>query len=163
MAIKIKEMKPIIFRRSEKGQSFVELALSFTVILAILAGLINVSDIYLTYMTLRDAAQEGVNYAIYNPPSAYCSSTDWTIDPTCQVIISRVQTSSTFPLDLTKATVTINGSSLPACMGHGINVQVTYDYTLTAPFFGVVLGSQAFAISATSSGNYVTAQYPCLH
>lgn len=147
-------MNNTVIKKYEKGQSFVELALSFTVILAILAGLINVSDIYMTYMTLRAAAQEGVNYAMYHPQISYFDSSGKLIYQVDQTgIEARVRNSSNFPLDLTNTSlVNVNINSSTLCSSKTVNITVTYRYDLTAPFFGIVLGSQVFPISATATG-----------
>lgn len=150
-------------KKLEKGQSFVELALSFTVIMAILAGLINVSDIYLSFMALRNAAQEGVNYAMYNPEVKVFNSTtglwEWVVDEAG--IKARVRNSSNFPLDLTNTTlVDVNANWATMCTGTPpiITITVTYHYELSAPFFGILLGAQTLPITATASGPIVT---PC--
>lgn len=51
----------------EQGQSLVELALSFTLILLVLAGAVDFGRAFFALIALRDAAQEGVIYASMNP------------------------------------------------------------------------------------------------
>src|SRR3990172_6907714 len=52
---------------SEQGQSLLEFSISLVVLLVLLAGLADVGRALFTYMSLRDAAQEGALYGSYNP------------------------------------------------------------------------------------------------
>ena len=56
-------MKHRMDRRSEKGQSLVELALIIVFVLIILAGVVDLGRMMYEYLTMRDAAQEGAGYA----------------------------------------------------------------------------------------------------
>ena len=52
---------------SEHGQSMVELALTITILMILLAGVIDMGRAFFTYMAMRDAAQEGAAYGSLNP------------------------------------------------------------------------------------------------
>src|SRR3990172_6767016 len=58
---------PAKLRRGERGQSLVELALSLTVILLLLAGAVDFSIAYFSFSAMQDAAQEGALYGSINP------------------------------------------------------------------------------------------------
>lgn len=73
--------------QTESGQSLVELALSFMVIVLILAGAVDLGRAFFTVIALRDAAQEGVIYASINPDDV-------------SGIERRVQDSSETPVDM---------------------------------------------------------------
>ena len=138
-------MKKIQTRRNEKGQSFVEMAVSFSILLVILAGLLDVGTMFFSSMALRDAAQEGINYAISNPLDR-------------AGIEARVRNATTSPLDLTdtsRATVNITEAAVP-CLGTTVTVQITYVFISDTPFFGTFFGSQSFPIMAQASGTVVS-------
>jgi Flp pilus assembly protein TadG len=130
-------------RRSEKGQSLAEMALSLTFLFILLGGLIDGSRLFYSYMALRDAAQEGVNYAMYNPTAT-------------PEIINRVVTSSSQPINLQTDASVLVVATPTACKGNTISVTVTVQFDVTAAFFGSIIGSQHIPLSATSTGTILT-------
>ena len=62
------EKKPQ-FKRSEKGQSLVELAFGIVILLILLAGIIDIGRMLFFYISLRDAAQEGAVFGQISPRS----------------------------------------------------------------------------------------------
>jgi Flp pilus assembly protein TadG len=136
-------------RRSERGQSLVELSMSLTVILLLLAGAVDFSIAYFSFSAMRDAAQEGALYGSINP-------TDET------GIISRVRSSSTNPVNLAdeslvNVTVTLPGA---ACEGNEIRVNVGYDYPISMPFIGAIIGSQQITLNASVTDTILTPMCP---
>jgi Flp pilus assembly protein TadG len=126
--------------RSEKGQSLVELAISFTILLVLLAGTIDFGRAFFTWVALRDAAQEGASYGSFNPTNS-------------AGIESRVRNTSNTPVDLSSGdiavTITVIGSP---CLSGGNSIQVDVNYPnfpITMPFLGAILGSQTIPINAT--------------
>ena len=122
----------------ERGQSLVELALTLTLILTLLAGIFDLGRGFFSSVALRDAAQEGALYGSINPTNT-------------SGIINRVRSASTTPVDLTDTEnvdviISISGA---ACAGGAITVRVVYDYQLTMPFIGTILGTQTIPITAT--------------
>jgi Flp pilus assembly protein TadG len=125
-------------RRSERGQSLVELAMSLTVILLLLAGAVDFSIAYFSFAAMQDAAQEGALYGSINP-----SDTNG--------IVSRVRSASSNPVNLAdeslvNVTVTLSGA---ACEGNEIRVNVIYDYPISMPFIGSIIGSQSITLNAS--------------
>jgi hypothetical protein len=53
--------------KNEAGQSMVELAVSFIVLMILLAGVVDVGRMAFYYLSMRDAAQEGASYATIFP------------------------------------------------------------------------------------------------
>lgn len=130
--------------KKEQGQSLVELALSFTLILLVLAGAVDFGRAFFALIALRDAAQEGVIYASMNPDDV----------PGIQ---QRVQESSDSPIEMADIPETyiditwgINGTEYteglpPAnrCAGffdaggtqesNWVKVSVEYDFPFTMP------------------------------
>lgn len=118
---------------NQKGQSLVELAITITVIVFLLAGAFDFGSAFLDFIALRDAAQEGAVYG--------------SIDPTnTSNIIARVRQSSNRPVDFSTYS-SVNCSSDPnsicvtyqdnshICSGYYISVYVSYEYNVLMPFF----------------------------
>jgi hypothetical protein len=128
-------------RRSERGQSLVELALTFTILLALVAGVIDFGRGFFTWVALRDAAQEGALYGSMAPEFP-------------QPIIDRIIYSSDQPVNLVERynageiqiDITIYG---PSCLGSPIQVDVTYtEFPIAMPFLGTILGRDTLTIHA---------------
>ena len=136
-------------KQREKGQSLTEMALSITVIFILLGGLIDCMQLFFDFMALRDAAKEGVNYGIYNPADT-------------SGIVNRVTGASNSPIIIEASQVlptfsgNVNASSGIACQGAVITVTVQYQYTITAPFLGTLIGGQTFPISTNAKGTVVS-------
>jgi Flp pilus assembly protein TadG len=54
-------------RKSERGQSLVEMALTLPILLLILSGLIDLGRVYFTYVALEDVVGEAALYLSINP------------------------------------------------------------------------------------------------
>ena len=125
-------------RRSEQGQSLVELAISLTVILLLLSGAVDFSIAYFSFSAMQDAAQEGALYGSINPDDE-------------DGIITRVRSASTNPVDLANealvdVVVTLTGD---ACEGNEVKVNVIYDYPISMPFIGAIIGNQQIKLNAS--------------
>jgi len=57
--------------KKESGQSMVELAVSFVVLMVLLAGVVELGRMSFHYIAMRDAAQEGASYASIFPNNNY--------------------------------------------------------------------------------------------
>ena len=130
-------------KQKEHGQSMVELALTITILMALLAGTIDLGRAFFTWLTMRDAAQEGASYGSIEPTDT-------------GGIINRAELSFQDVIIDADADVDINVSfSGPQCLGSTpstITVQIEYNnFTLTMPFLGTILGSQTIPIRATVS------------
>ena len=125
-------------RRGEHGQSLVELALSLTIILLLLAGAVDFSMAYFSFSAMQDAAQEGALYGSVNPDDE-------------AGIITRVRSASSNPVNLADTTlvdviVTVDAD---ACEGDEVKVSVIYDYPISMPFIGTIIGSQKIKLTAS--------------
>ena len=147
---------------SEKGQSLVELAMSLTFLLILLAGVADLGRAFFTFIALRDAAQEGAAYASI-------ARTNISDGMKCTEIIARVQdTSNTQIVDLDDTNVTIIMDGYPcasagnsnACYGRAVEVRVEYpNFRLTTPLLGTILGAQTLPITASIIDTVLTP--PC--
>jgi Flp pilus assembly protein TadG len=125
-------------RRGERGQSLVELALSLTIILLLLAGTVDFSIAYFSFTAMQDAAQEGALYGSINPTDE-------------DGIITRVRSASSNPVDLTDEALVDIIVTTPedACEGDDLTVNVIYDYPVSMPFIGAIIGSQQITLNAS--------------
>ena len=153
----------------ERGQAIVELATSMVILLTLLAGVVDLGRALFTWITLRDAAQEGASYASVLATEAldntdtYTDNNIYTVSEFCGYIEERARiTSSGFVGDDSTSTINlaglidsgdvnilteINGTECSAvstaniCMGAPITVTITYDsFPVTMPFMGTILG-----------------------
>jgi Flp pilus assembly protein TadG len=139
---------------TERGQSLLEFALGLVILLVLLAGVVDLGRAFFTYMSLRDAAQEGAAYASFCPLDS---------DGGRNLIVERVRSSSDFPLDLSAPEVQVNCTYLAtgvACDTNGatvtpgtmVHVEVVYpDFHISMPFIGGFLGSQEFTLQAEAN------------
>lgn len=138
-------------KRGERGQSLVELAMSLTVIMLLLAGAVDFSIAYFSFAAMRDAAQEGAAYGSIKPEEA--------IKPEeTNEIINRVRNASTNPVNLSdpnlvQVQVALSGDSCVdihcACEGNEVTVNVIYDYPISMPFIGAIIGTQEITLNAS--------------
>jgi hypothetical protein len=111
--------------RADRGQSLTEFAVGITLLLILLAGVLDLGRAYFTFLSLRDAAQEGALYGSLAPTDT-------------AAIRARVRTSSGWPVDFstfTDAQIAINVSG-PACAGSELVVTLQMDFIMAAPFIG---------------------------
>jgi hypothetical protein len=125
--------------RSERGQSLTELAITLTILLTLMAGVLDIGRAYYTYLALRDAAAEGAAYGSFNPGDS-------------GEIENRVRRESPPALggmiDWNGATISSTVLGSP-CRGGGIEVSARINYTLLTPFIGAIAGTQSLPLEAT--------------
>jgi len=119
--------------KGERGQSLVELALSITILLTILAGIVDIGSAFFIWIEMRDSAQEGAVYASINPEPAKEA-----------VVVERMLYSTDRPLnfkteyDANRLTYEIIRPN-PLCSGQPITVKLHYLYTIVMPFTSMVI------------------------
>lgn len=135
-------------KRGESGQSLTEVAVSFTLLIMILAVAVEGGRVFTSFIAVRDAAEEGALHGAYNPSDA-------------AGIEARVRTTSSNPINLSDTGLVSVSSNVigSACAGNAVQVTVTYTFSLTMPFLGTVLGTQSFPLTAISTSTIVTP--PC--
>ena len=122
-------------RSSQRGQSLTEMAISITLLMLVLAGVIDLGRAYYSYLSLKDAAAEGAAYGSIAPGDL-------------ARIEARVRGESPGGL-IDWSGATVNTSFIgPACRGGGVRVEVTITYTFLTPFIGAITGSQSIPLSA---------------
>lgn len=108
--------------RREKGQSLVEVAVSFVILLFLLVGAVDLGRAFFALISLRDAAQEGAIYGSLHPTDT-------------NGIIQRVRSASNTPVDMSDASrvsvdVIVSGAY---CAGGNLQVTVTYNFQFVTP------------------------------
>jgi Flp pilus assembly protein TadG len=151
-----------MLQHGKRGQSLVELAISLTVMLLLLSGALSFGMAYFSYVSIRDAAQEGALYGSFHPCvdanlNALCESTEVVNQPGIE---ERVRAASTGPVDLAALPAgyitaeAVTGNTCEGSTGgtpNAVKVTVQYDYPIFMPFMGAILGSQTIHLTASAT------------
>ena len=128
------------FKKSQRGQSLVELALSLMVVLMLLMGAIDFGIALFAYVSMRDAAQEGAVYGSIEPDDT-AGIIDRTIAAADDIIV------------IEEGDITISYSDEDnLCEGdtdgvpHKITVMVEHDHPVSTPLVGAMIGSQTISL-----------------
>jgi len=119
----------IAFRKSNKGQSLVELALGVTVLVWLLSGIFDLGRAIFWKFALQDAAEEGVIYGVVYPNQ-------------CTLIERRVENSlegnSDIPanpyISVKINDLDCNSDELSLAYGQLMEIEVSSTYTMSMPF-----------------------------
>lgn len=122
-------------KKSERGQSLVELSISLVILLYLLSGAVEFGIAFFQFVQLRDAAQEGALFGSMQPTNT-------------AGIVARVQGASNSPIDLTTITPVITYSGAQ-CEGNAITVSLTYNHQIFMPFMPQILGRTNLPLTAT--------------
>jgi Flp pilus assembly protein TadG len=133
-------------KRIERGQSLAEFGVAMVVLLVLLAGVVDLGRLFLTAITMNDAAQEGTLIASICDARAGSCKTDM------ETAVKAVSG----PVDLSTAALTIsaaynNTSSGHPCGGDSVTVNVQYTFDFTMPFINLIVGSQTLPMNIRST------------
>ncbi len=142
------------YNKSERGQSLVELAISITILIFLLAGAVEFGMIFFQFVQLRDAAQEGALYGSLYPADL-------------AGVEARVRGASTSPIDLQNdptvvVTPTLIGTG-EACetTGNAIRVEVSFTHQIFMPFIPELIGRPDRTYPLTASVTDTILQPAC--
>lgn len=137
--------------RRKAGQGMVEFALTLTVLLIMLAGVLDIGRALFTYIELRDAAIEG---ATYGTIAAWDSESAASITAKIEQRIRDAGVGMVNLADPAKTSVVISPTGSGWCSGSpkGVRVVVSTTFNLSTPLLGTVLGSQSFPLAAAAEG-----------
>ncbi len=139
--------------KNERGQSLVELAISITILVYLLSGVVEFGMAFFQFVQLRDAAQEGALFGSMFP-SAFSN------------IEGRARGASTSPVDLDLAApnpatvevyiddtlVWVDGVdqhvTVTACEGHTVRVKLGYQHQVFMPFVTKFIGRDYIQLNA---------------
>lgn len=152
-------MKPSqpLKNRSESGQSMVELAVSVTFLLILVAGAIDLGRMFFTYTALREAAQEGATFATlapYDTVGIEVRARDSSNKPIDLTDVSSVHVNTEFSGDRCSGVHMVDGRAV----SNSVTVTVTYDFDLSMPLIGAFIGSQHFPLRASVTGTILRLQ-----
>lgn len=147
-------------KRKERGQSLVELAISFMLVMLIFSGAVDFGRAYFALVALRDAAQEGVIYASVHPDEqgdirnrVYSSSSNPIDMTTVDVYISYGPDSEGFLADgsdacagFTNTGVDADGNGVTDVESNFVIVEVALDFDFTMPFITAIIGSETITL-----------------
>jgi hypothetical protein len=141
-----------LIHQLEQGQSLMELSVVIVLMIILLAGIIDLGKAILTHFIIQDAAEEGMIYGTSFP-------TD------CDQITLRIRNNVEKSIVKTQVTVAIeipNSSgdyqscySIPYAQvyaGKVMRITVNYDFPITMPFLGAILGEQKIPIVIVTKG-----------
>ena len=130
-----------------------ELALSITILVFLLAGAVEFGIAFFQFVQLRDAAQEGALYGSLNPPADASDSAQETL------IADRAKASSSSPIDLVNdpnINVSVNVTDAKYCEGGSLEVTITYPHQIFMPFIPEFIGSNTIPLTATVTDTILT-------
>jgi Flp pilus assembly protein TadG len=154
-------------QREQSGQSLVELAISLIVILFLLLGAVEFSLALFQYVTIRDAAQEGVVYGSINP--AVDSAQEAQIKARALDAASDVLGGQLTEADIS---VFINGDpaatapSNQKCEGltggtpNHIRVDITFAHPITLPMVTNMIGTNTINLKASVTNTILSPACP---
>jgi len=126
------------FRRpTQRGQSAVELALIFPVLLLVLMGIIEFSRAFFTYCTISNAAREGARYGIIHP--TWEDSEDHPDPANIKARTERLVAG----LEASRLSVSIEFPDGTRNTGDRIRVTVTYRFRMILPIAEFTLRSSS--------------------
>ncbi len=128
--------------RTRRGQSLVEMGLFLMLILFILAAAVDFGLGYLSYVDIRDAAQEGAIYGATHPADhagIECRVRHYTDDHACGYN-GPDKPAPVNLWDTTNVKVTVT-TSLGTDPNMPIEVKVSYNYPILLPFINLVIGN----------------------
>ena len=149
------------FRREERGDSLVEFAISATVLLMVIFGIMDCSRALYAYHFVSYAAQEGTRYAIVRGANFKGTSCSTTTTQDCDATAEDVQdyVRSIAPPSLTGSSITVTttwpgtdiSGSTSSCQtvndqGCLVKVSISYPFSFLLPF----LPGSAMTFSASS-------------
>ncbi len=119
-----------------RGQSLVEVALTFPILVMLLLGVLDFGRAYYALVIFNDAAAEGAAYAATRQDGGD--------------IVLRVQgaeAASLVPMD----TVEVDVSPGPYSVGSGVTVTATYHMPIFTPFVNALVGSDSLTLRGSAT------------
>jgi len=144
-------MSKIISRnyRKERGQGLVEFSTGMVILVILLVGAVDAGRALVTYLSMRDAAQEGALYGSTEPytiaggskiinPSISSRAMD--SSDLMSSLAGDIQIDVEFINRVSRETFTV--ADKDPCMGDGIRVKLTYEhFPLSMPLIGSFIGA----------------------
>lgn len=158
---RMRSMAPRRRARRDRGQSLVEFALVFPIIIFVIAAFVEIGRAVFAYNTIANAARQGVRVAAVNQMGDVtdCDASRPVEDPfEPHWSIRGCVIAAAATLGIKTDNITVAYDPPPATtltcdptlhVGCVASVTVTYDYSLSTPFLSMVIGS--FRMTQTST------------
>lgn len=134
--------------KSEKGQSLVEIALVFPILLMILSGILDLGRAYFIYIALEDGAGEAALYLSINAACRYATDGPQCADPNNADF--RARHAGGGIVDWTNAVVNIERTDLYG-VGDPVKVQIQYEFGLLTPIIPTITGLNPITLSSEAT------------
>jgi hypothetical protein len=116
--------------KAERGQSLVEVALTFPILLLILSGMIDLGRLYFTYVALEDVVGEAALYLSINPGCRYESDGPACVYP--NNAYDRAKAAAGYEVDWTKVTLELETPTTSG-VGEPVKASLRYSFLLMTP------------------------------
>ena len=130
--------------KSERGQGFMELAISLVFLLVLFSAVVDMGWAFYTLTALRDVAQEGASYG------AMCANSDkvktYVRESASSPIDMRDLTDSAINVCYTRPGTTTCVTPATANRGDTVRVSVRIDHKIVTPFVGAFIGKQEYPL-----------------
>lgn len=134
--------------RKEKGQSLIEFSVALVVMLIIIAGIIDLGRVFIVFINLRDAVEEG---AIYG--SLYPTDCDGIRARTLENVNNIAGVDVDIEIAGVECAIAAASPSSYSILGNEIRVTATLqDFPITMPFMSTIIGRQSVDVRSTITG-----------
>jgi Flp pilus assembly protein TadG len=141
-------MTSIIRSKAERGQSLVEVALTFPILLLILSGMIDLGRLYFTYVALEDVVGEAALYLSINPDCRY--ETDGAACANPNNAYFRAKAAAGWEVDWTKVTLVLDSPPIHG-VGDPVKASLKYSFLLMTPLFPKTGGLNQMQLSTLAT------------
>ncbi|MFN8377521.1 MAG: TadE/TadG family type IV pilus assembly protein [Anaerolineae bacterium] len=148
-------------QRLEKGQSLVEMAVGFVILVIILGGLLDLGRVYFIYLALEDGAGEGAIYLAINPSCRTAADgAAFTPNPCANPNNAeyRALNSGGDMVEWSSADVTVKRTyncDLPEPATYGVGekvcVRLSYQFPLLTPIIPPIAGVNPLTLTVTAT------------
>lgn len=128
------------FRRTEKGQAIVEMALILPILLLLVFGIVEFGRILQTYMIVTDLSREGARAGAVGKTDLEISS----------VVDNNAASAGLDTSNPDYSVVITPAAAGPRARGTPVTVQVNYSVDIIAPVIGSIIGDPYVLISQTT-------------
>lgn len=141
-------MLTLTHSKAERGQSLVEVALTFPILLLILSGMIDLGRLYFTHVALEDVVGEAALYLSINPGCRYESDGAACANPNNAYY--RAKAAAGYEVDWTKVTLELE---VPSAYGVGdpVKASLRYSFLLMTPLFPKTAGISQMRLSTLAT------------
>lgn len=132
-------------RKTERGQAFVELAISLVFLLVLFTVMVDLGWAFYTMIAMRDTVQEAAVYGSMCPMSE-------------TLIEKRLRKSASAPLDINTVPASdididfvdpVGNTGAAKVRGNSIRVTLRYNHQIVVPFAGAFIGTTSYPLEVT--------------